>query len=68
MFWLPCGGWHLRFETFRYINTMILHFLVSKVGEHKIRRIRGIEKMKRIRKVERIEEVREIEEAITKIR
>ena len=68
MSWSRCWGWRLIFETLRYINAMILHLLVLRVGEHKIGRVRGVEKIGRIREVERIEEVRGVEWAIVEIK
>ena len=47
---------------------MMLHHLVSKVGEHNMGRVRGVEGIRRIRGVERIEGVRGVEEAIAKIK
>lgn len=63
-----CLGWRLRFETPRYINIMMLHPLVSRVGEYNIGRVRKVERMGRIREVERMERVRGVEEAIAEIR
>lgn len=61
-------GWRLRFETSRYINAMMLHLLVPRVGELNIRRVNEVEKIGRKREVERIEGVSRVEEAITEIR
>ncbi len=47
------------------MNTMILHLLVSRVREHNMGIVRGVEIMERIRRVKRIEKVRG---AIKKIR
>ena len=53
-----------RFQTPRYINTMILQPLVPRVGKHNIEKVRRIEKMGRVTGVESIERGREVEEAI----
>ena len=63
-----CLGWHLRFETLKYINTMMLHSLVLRVGKHKMGKVREIERIQKIRKLERIEGMKGIEGAIAKIK
>ena len=47
---------------------MILHPLVPRVGEHNMRRVRGVERMGKIRGVEIMKRVRGVEKAIAEIR
>lgn len=61
-------GWRPKFKTSRCINTIILHPLVSKMGEHKMRRVRKVEKIGKIREIERIERVKEVKKAIAKMK
>lgn len=46
----------------------MLHFLVLRVGEHNMGRVREIEKMGKIRKIEKIKRVRGVEETIVEIK
>lgn len=39
-------NWYPGFETYKYINTIILHFLIPRVGKHNMRRMKGVERMK----------------------
>lgn len=68
MFWSRFWGWRLKLESPRYINTMILHFLVPKIEEYNIEKVKIIEKMRKIRKVEKIEGVRGVEKVIPEIK
>ena len=65
-------SWHLskclRLQTSRYTNAMMLHPLVTKVGEYNMGRVKGMERMGKIKEVERMEEVRGVDVAIMKIR
>lgn len=63
-----CWGWRLRFETPRYINGMMLHFLVPKVGDHNMGRVKGMERIGRIREMKRMERVRGVLEVIAEIK
>ncbi len=51
-----------------YINAMMLHFLISRVGEHNMGIVKEVERMRRVSGVERMEMVKGVEEAIVKIR
>lgn len=42
-------------QGFKYINAIMLHFLISKVRNYNIRRVIEIEKIYSIKKVEKIE-------------
>lgn len=66
--WLYCWDWYLKFKTFKFINTMILHSLILKVGKHKMGRVRGVKKMKKIREKKRIKAVKGVEETIAEIK
>ena len=57
-----------RFQTFSYINAMMLHPEVPKMGEYNIGMVRRVEKMGRVTGMESIERVKGVEEAIRKIR
>lgn len=50
------------------MNAMILYFLILRLEEHKIERVRKVKKIETIKKIERIKEVRKIEKAIVEIR
>lgn len=47
---------------------MILYFLIPRVEEYNIERVRGVKKIKTIKKIERIKKVRKVEKAIIEIR
>lgn len=61
-------SWHQRFENSKCINTMILHFLVPKVGEYNMGKIKKVEKMGKVKEMKRKEWVRRIEKTIEEIR
>lgn len=44
MSWSRHWGWRLKLETPRYINAMMLHPLVPRIGEQYIEKVRGIKK------------------------
>lgn len=46
----------------------MLHFLVLKIEEHKIKRIREIKKIRRIKEIRKIEKIRRVKKAIAEIR
>ena len=46
-------SWLIKLETFRYINVMTLHSLVSRVGDHNMGRFRGVKRIGRDRGVEK---------------
>lgn len=52
-------SWCLQYMTPSFINVMILHSFVSRVGEYNIGKVKGLK---------RIEKVREIEETIGEIK
>lgn len=54
----------MRFKPFRYINAMILHFLISKVRKHYIKIVKKIQKWSKIREIKRITKIRWLKEAI----
>ena len=68
MFWSRCWSGRLKLKTLRYINAMILHTLILRVGEHNIGRVREVEKIRKIKEIKRIKGVRGVEEAIAKIK
>lgn len=45
-----------KIQGFKYINAIMLHFLILKVRNYNIRRVIEIEKIYSIKKVEKIEE------------
>lgn len=47
---------------------MMLYFLVPKVGEYNMGKIKGIEKMGKVKEMKRKEWVRRVEETIEEIR
>lgn len=47
---------------------MMLHLLISKLGDFNIKIVKGVERIKKIKGVERIKRVRKVEEAIREIR
>lgn len=47
---------------------MILHFLVSKVRDYYMERVKELEKMRRIKKVEKMKRVKKVEKTIGEIK